>query len=193
MQNAEPVLVGHVPERVHPLRLNSFGGDPRHRIEFLTNAPASRRVDMSFQPEKEMLRFTTAVSALVVCPDPETRNSLFTLITKCGIPCVCCCDLAIARTLLTSRPFGVVFCSDPVPDGNFRDLITELKRASSTIPVIVLSRSTEWSDWLSALDSGAFDYIACPPDPVETRRILHAAISLSSNFDRSGARAATAA
>ena len=148
---------------------------------------------MGSQPKKEMLRFTTAVPALVVCPDPETRNSLFAFITKCGLPCVCCSDLAIARTLLASRLFGVVFCNDAVPDGNFRDLITELKRSSSTVPVIVLSRSTEWNDWLSALDAGAFDYIACPPDPVETGRILHAAINLSSNLDRSGARAATAA
>jgi DNA-binding NtrC family response regulator len=99
----------------------------------------------------------------------------------------------MAQILLDSRPFGVVFCSDPMPDGNFRDLITELKRSSSTVPVIVLSRSTEWSDWLSALEGGAFDYIACPPDPEETRRILHAAINLSLSSDPSSARAAKAA
>ena len=77
---------------------------------------------MGSQQKKELLRFTTAVPALVVCPDPETRNSLFAFITKCGLPCVCCSDLAIARSLLTSRPFGVVFCNDAVPDGNFRFL-----------------------------------------------------------------------
>jgi len=112
-----------------------------------------------------------------VCPDPETRDSVFDLVTECGPPCICCSDLLMAQIYLASRPFGVVFCTDLVPDGNFRDLITDLKRSSSTVPVIVLSRSTEWSDWLSALDADAFDYIACPPDPVETRRILHAAIN----------------
>ena len=148
---------------------------------------------MSSQPDQEMLSPTTAVAALVVCPDTETSKSLFVDITKYGLPCVCCSDLANARTVLASQSFGVVFCSNALPDGNFRDLITELKRSSSTVPVVVLSRSTEWSAWISALSAGAFDYMACPPDPVETRRILHAAISLSSNFARSGARAATAA
>src|SRR5271157_2146320 len=119
MQNAEPVLVMHVSERLHRLRLNSFGGDPEQRIEFLASAQPSRRADMGSQPKKDLLSFTIAVPALVVCPDPETRNSLFAFITKCGLRCVCCCDLAIARTLLASRPFGVVFCSDAVPDGNF--------------------------------------------------------------------------
>jgi DNA-binding NtrC family response regulator len=51
--------------------------------------------------------------------------------------------------------------------------------ASSTggAPVIVLSHLADWDAYMRALSAGAFDYIACPPDPVETERILRLALA----------------
>jgi len=62
----------------------------------------------------------------------------------------------------------------------------EVRRASADVPVIVLSRLADWDAYLSAICAGAFDYIACPPDPAETERILLAALSRSSGFHRTG-------
>jgi len=39
-----------------------------------------------------------------------------------------------------------------------------------------LSRFAEWDRYIAALRDGAFDYIACPPDPTETERIARLAI-----------------
>jgi DNA-binding NtrC family response regulator len=43
--------------------------------------------------------------------------------------------------------------------------------------VIVLSHLADWDAYMKALGAGAFDYIACPPDPVEAERILRLALA----------------
>jgi DNA-binding NtrC family response regulator len=78
-----------------------------------------------------------------------------------------------ARSLLEKRRFKVVFCSDSLPDGEYAEVI----RAARPTPVIVLSRSADWDSYLAALQAGAFDYIACPPDQAEVDRILSSALN----------------
>jgi len=50
---------------------------------------------------------------------------------------------------------------------------------AGAIPVVVFSRLAEWDAYLGAINSGAFDYIACPIDSVETERILGLALTQS--------------
>jgi DNA-binding NtrC family response regulator len=51
-----------------------------------------------------------------------------------------------------------------------------LSSATGGIPVIVLSHLADWDAYIRALSAGAFDYIACPPEPVEAERILRLAL-----------------
>jgi DNA-binding response OmpR family regulator len=54
----------------------------------------------------------------------------------------------------------VVFCSaDPV---GYRGLLDALKRGGLPVPVVVVSRIPETSEWLDALEAGATDYCAAP-------------------------------
>ncbi|MBZ5595333.1 MAG: hypothetical protein LAP39_24075 [Acidobacteriia bacterium] len=55
---------------------------------------------------------------------------------------------------------GVVFCnSDP---REYQALLSEVKRRGLRLPVVVVSRIPEVSEWLDALDAGAADYCAAP-------------------------------
>ena len=55
---------------------------------------------------------------------------------------------------------GVVFCNaDP---GRYQSLLNALKRRGLQLPVVVVSRIPETSEWLDALDAGAADYCAAP-------------------------------
>lgn len=109
---------------------------------------------------------------LIICADGESREKVINTIHKCGLSPVSCSTLDDARFLLAQQHFNIVFCSDTLTDGDFRAVIW----AARPIPVIVLSRFAEWEPYLVALNAGAFDYIACPPDPVETERILWLAL-----------------
>jgi DNA-binding NtrC family response regulator len=42
--------------------------------------------------------------------------------------------------------------------------------------VIALSHLAEWDACVDAFSAGAFDYIACPPNPNETERVLRSAL-----------------
>jgi DNA-binding NtrC family response regulator len=54
----------------------------------------------------------------------------------------------------------VVFCS--AEPGEYRRLLDALKRCGISLPVVVVSRIPETSEWLDALDAGATDYCAAP-------------------------------
>jgi len=117
---------------------------------------------------------------LIVYGEGESREGIIATLHKCDLGQASCSTLDDARSLLTRRHFCIVFCSDTLPDGDFRSVI----RAARSIPVIVLSRLAEWEPYLAAINAGAFDYIACPPDLVETERILWFALCESSRIHR---------
>ena len=56
--------------------------------------------------------------------------------------------------------------------------------------MIVLSHLADWDAYMTALSAGAFDYIACPPERVETERILRLALSQNLRSRRASSTAA---
>jgi DNA-binding NtrC family response regulator len=119
---------------------------------------------------------------LIICEEGERRQKIAAMASsKCGLNPVYCSSLAEARSLLFRSDFKVVLCHDNLPDGDFRAALKEVKRTAAQAPVIVLSRKAEWDAYLHALGAGAFDYILCPPAPVEAERILRCALADSSH------------
>ncbi len=127
---------------------------------------------------------------LVISAEGEHRERIVATIRKCGLRPTCCCDLREALPLLARQNFSVVFCSDTLPDGDFRAVLREVRKSTVDAPVIVLSHLADWDAYLNALGAGAFDYVAYPPDSAETERILWAALKESSRFHRSAHAAA---
>jgi DNA-binding response OmpR family regulator len=105
---------------------------------------------------------------LIIGVEGESRERIIATTHKFGLGPVSCSAVDDARSLLARQHFKVVFCNDNLPDGDFRAVI----RTAMSILVVVLSRLAEWEPYLVAINAGAFDYIACPADPVETERIL---------------------
>jgi len=115
---------------------------------------------------------------LVISPEKEDQEKINAAINKCGLSSICCKKFGEARVFMTTHKFGMVFCNDTLPDGDFRGVVSAVKPT----PVIVLSRFAEWDHYLAALRAGAFDYIACPPDSAETERIAWSAIGNTRQF-----------
>jgi DNA-binding NtrC family response regulator len=121
---------------------------------------------------------------LVVCAEEEHRERVVETIWMCGLRPACCSSLSEALSLLDRQYFSVVFCEDTLPDGDFRTVLSETRKSATDVPLIVLSRFADWDAYLSAIGAGAFDYIACPPDSGETKRILWSALNESSRLHR---------
>ena len=115
--------------------------------------------------------------ALIICKQEEDREKAVAAVLKCGLNPISCSNFQQARRLLCQEPFRVGLCTDILPDGDFRVVLKEVRKSDAHAPVIVLSRAAEWESYLVALGAGAFDYIACPPDPVEAERIILSALA----------------
>ncbi len=64
----------------------------------------------------------------------------------------------------------LVFCAaDPE---RYIDLLDAVRREKPDLPVVVVSRTPEVSEWLDAIEAGASDYCAAPFEPAHVQWIL---------------------
>jgi two-component system response regulator PilR (NtrC family) len=130
-----------------------------------------------------------AAQVLIVCPDSALRQNALEIVRNIGLHPVACSSLMDARALVERETFQIILCNDDLPDCNLRTSIRVLASATGGVPVIVLSHLADWDAYLRALSAGAFDYIVCPPDPVEAERILRLALERN-NPPRNASRTA---
>ncbi|MBZ5660984.1 MAG: response regulator [Acidobacteriia bacterium] len=113
---------------------------------------------------------------LIVCSEPAQSDKAIEVVRRVGLPYLLSTSLTDARALVERQVFQFVLCDDELPDCNLRTAIRVLSAATGGIPVIVLSHLADWDAYIRALSAGAFDYIACPPEPVEAERIMRLAL-----------------
>jgi DNA-binding NtrC family response regulator len=63
-----------------------------------------------------------------------------------------------------------VFC--PPQERNLKPVLAATGQRSPNVPVVVVTRHPEVSEWLDAMDAGAADYCAAPFEPKQVRWIL---------------------
>ena len=114
---------------------------------------------------------------LIISGEREHRARLASYAFKIGLRPVCCETVADARALVKSQPFCAALSEDQLPDGDFRAVITEMRRHSAHSPVVVVSGRDDWDFYLSTVRMGAFDSVAFPPPPGELERVLWTALS----------------
>jgi DNA-binding NtrC family response regulator len=117
-------------------------------------------------------------SILILSPDQQSRDKIVASVRKFNGNPHCCSDYREARSLLQCNNFDIVLCSDCFAGGTYPDVIT----AAKPVPVVVFSRLADWGPYVAALDAGAFDYIACPPDAREMDRIMTSALNENSRL-----------
>jgi DNA-binding NtrC family response regulator len=113
---------------------------------------------------------------LIICSDPIRREKAAEIICKIELQPVHCSSLSDARALIAQQKFQFVLCGDDLPDCDLQTSLKVLSISTSGIPVIVISQLADWDAYMKALSAGAFAYIACPPEPVESERILRFAL-----------------
>jgi DNA-binding NtrC family response regulator len=114
---------------------------------------------------------------LIVSSDPLQCEKTEEIVRHLDMQPFSCASLTDARVRIEEQSFQFVLCSDDLPDCNLRTAVRVLTSSTGGAPVIVLSHLADWDAYMRALGAGAFDYIACPPDPAEAERILRLALA----------------
>lgn len=68
----------------------------------------------------------------------------------------------------------VVFCNSDRRE--YQSLLRALKQSGLQLPVVVVSRIPETSEWLDALEAGATDYCAAPFERQHISWLVHSAL-----------------
>jgi DNA-binding NtrC family response regulator len=79
------------------------------------------------------------------------------------------------RTLSRVNPPLLAFTESKLPDGNWSDVLSLSQRASSPVNVIVVGREIDTKLYASAIEIGAFDFIAPPFEDVDLAHVVRCA------------------
>ncbi len=109
---------------------------------------------------------------LVVSSDAGILRELAELLRRCDLEPVLVSTLEESRMPLTGPEVCIVLCDECVVDGNYPAILETVEHVERKIPVIVISRTGEWPEYLAAIRCGAFDYMAYPPIAGEFQRVI---------------------
>jgi DNA-binding NtrC family response regulator len=127
---------------------------------------------------------------LILSGEPEHRHKLGAIVSSCGWLPVRCQTISAAKSLIPLHQIEVVVCDEQLPDGDFRELVRELRRSACEALVVVMSASEDWGAYLEAMIAGAFDYLAYPPYFHELKQAVVAALLESRSRRKIRARTA---
>jgi len=66
----------------------------------------------------------------------------------------------------------MILCDEFVVDGNYLAVVEVVEQADTKVPVIDVSRTGAWPEYLSAIRNRVFDYVAYPPVPGDLQRVI---------------------
>lgn len=126
-------------------------------------------------------------SGLVVSSDDEVRRKLAQVLRQCALAPVLASTVAESGMALAGDNVLIVICDDRMDDGKYEDVVKLVVRSETRVPVIVVSRTGDWSEYLVAMCAGVFDYLAYPPIPGDIHQtIRNALLARQHHFEEDG-------
>jgi CheY-like chemotaxis protein len=102
------------------------------------------------------------IRLLVACSDPESRAHLTDSLKDTEFETILASNCEESSRVLGKQPVSMVFCEDRLPGGGLPGVLNEVKLSGTSTPVVVLSRTGDWEEYLAALRLGAFDMVTPP-------------------------------
>jgi DNA-binding NtrC family response regulator len=104
---------------------------------------------------------------LVACAEMKNRNALIRMLEGMSVSVFACSTLSQAEELLSKQKFELVFVDEVLADGSFRNLLHESQAWIGKPHIVVIFRAGEWTEYLEALQLGAFEVISSPLHPTD--------------------------
>lgn len=113
---------------------------------------------------------------LVAGSDEGVVQRLVEVMVRCGLSTLLAFTVAESREILHRQRVHLIVCVDRLVDGGYEAILMAADRTRVKVPLIVVSPTGEWPDFLRAIDAGAFDYMAYPPILGELPRVIRRAL-----------------
>ena len=115
-------------------------------------------------------------SLLIVDDEASILEFLSLLFEAEGFTVETARSTADAQRLLAGRGYELVLCDILMPDGNGLDLLREIKAASPSTAVVMMTAFTSTKTAIEAMKLGAYDYVSKPFDVEELKIITQKAL-----------------
>jgi two-component system response regulator PilR (NtrC family) len=116
------------------------------------------------------------VNLLIVDDEASLRDFLSIVFEDEGWRVETAGSVAEARAAVAKSEPDLILCDLMLPDGSGIDLLREVKTATPSIAVVMITAHTSTKSAVEALKAGAFDYIAKPFDIDELKIIVRNAV-----------------
>ena len=116
--------------------------------------------------------------ALIVDDEPDIRELLAITLGRMDVACSAAANISEARALLDRNAFDLCLTDMRLPDGNGLDLVAHIARNFPATPVAVITAHGNMESAITALKSGAFDFVTKPLDLTNLRNLVAQAIKL---------------
>jgi two-component system, NtrC family, response regulator PilR len=115
---------------------------------------------------------------LVVDDEPGIRQMLQILFRREGFEVVCAPGFRAALEAVerSPQPFPVVLTDLSMPDGSGLDVIAAAKRRNPSTEVILITAHSTLENAISAMRSGAYDFVTKPFQPTELAALVEKAL-----------------
>lgn len=119
---------------------------------------------------------------LVLSRDPRNHELFRRTIRGRRLEIVTASTLAGSGDALRSGTISLVLCDEKLQDGNYTDVLQQVRGFATHIPVVVFSRLADWDRYLKAMRAGAFDLILIPCRSGEIDTIVEQALNQTPHF-----------
>jgi two-component system response regulator PilR (NtrC family) len=121
----------------------------------------------------------TRPTALVIDDEPDIRELLELTLDRMDVTTTTAANLGEARALLAEHHYDLCLTDMRLPDGNGIDLVDHIQKHHPDTPVAVITAHGNMEAAISALKTGAFDFVSKPVDLQVLRNLVSTALKLS--------------
>ncbi len=125
----------------------------------------------------------TSAHVLVVDDEPDIRELLEITLARMGLETHSVATLEDAIGALEQNRFELCLTDMNLPDGNGLDLVKFIQTEAPRLPVAVITAYGSVDTAISALKSGAFDFVSKPIELERLRGLIQTALRLSTDTD----------
>jgi two-component system response regulator PilR (NtrC family) len=129
--------------------------------------------------------------ALIVDDEPDIRELLELTLSRMDIDSHSAADITAAKKLLAQHPFKLCLTDMRLPDGNGIDLVEYIQDHFPAIPTAVITAHGNMESAISALKTGAFDFVSKPVDLTMLRSLVKTALKLPGTTNKEAPAQAT--
>jgi DNA-binding NtrC family response regulator len=153
-----------------------------------TGAADERNFEFAFaQRQRRKGLMLQVPTGLVVSSDQEVRRQLAQVLRHCALAPILATGVADGGTALVRNEISIVVCNDRLEDGKYEDIVKLAVRSEAKVPVIVVSQTGDWPEYLAAMRGGAFDFLAYPPVAGDLQQtIQNALLGRQRHFEETG-------